>query len=1270
MKYVDVIDLDQHFDPVFKLADDDKSAAWATFIPTVGPFEELLRESLETFESQTPKAQRPIWIQGTYGTGKSHATSVVSHLLDDDVTDLEPFLARMKPELSAHVRSFRQRRRIMPVYLYGSGAPLVHSARTFDLAVQTAVKAALVAHGLNANVPDDFDRYVDLVEKNPLKMNWDEVIRQDDALRAYASTGTAELLLRLKKQDRDVLAAVEDYFAENGNAFLGTASLNTWLRQVLESALPDGGPYTGVMIYWDEFTSVLELTRARDIAAALQRLAEFCQSEPRLKLLIISHRKPGQLALDADEQKKIDDRFKVVDYHMTDVTTYRILSAAILRKDVGAYNRLVSAAYTAHGELDALVSRLEAGGAEGMSEDIRGLFPIHPYTAYLATLISRRIGSSDRSIFMFLHDAEHGFKKFISENPATDGQVWLTPDVLWDYFAPSLAIDEPDEFLTVNTVYNQRRAAVAAKGTRCTMTFKGVLLLNFLRTYLGSSNDLEMSLLEPTLDNCEAMFAGSELQDHVKEELQFLEEQGMLQHMGAEYLVMHGATLPEEEVHGAIEQLQTLGEGDLVTLLGDQERRDLESRFLGSSVLREAEIRFFTGGQRAASFHKKSAEQLGFRNPAALHIATILYARDDDVAGASESLLEYSRRAVSVDPALIILEACSPLGSNKMREWVSHRAHAVVAERHSLASVKVDYDKMADSIVSNWVSQLANSSRYNLYVEGKVVPIGCSVLPTTLQDCAEQVFKNGFDEVRGIPKTCWHGGGNAVAERVLQAESLDDLVTKLAGQQKQVLGIFKSQSGSTYVVNQDLELLESAAREPIGRLSQYVQMTLDPMTRRVTSFNLGDLLQDLALAPFGLYENLVHSAALAFVLRPYVGRLYDGNGRRIGVLSMRDVVKNLFKFWSESKAHELLDVQFGTETEEKLVQILKTIFNLPDVGTLMDARGQLRTWADHRHRPLWSAKYVSGASMESNTAVDALCQLLQMTQEDVSETEMQRFVSVIDRASADLKTLLTKENLESGFAQWPATFTNSQLSGDELARLYEELSRRMAASPSMWQEEVAREKALEILKTCSSDEYASMAAQKVSDILDLSSTDDLAAAQQMARRAVRARKYPIFAAAAMAQEPALQAAISAFQAFVSAETVDGMSSKALVDVLDRAGVDLVRQALAPQAVESAFGGWAARQLGETPSSVVTEGCYHALLVDTVDPSLCSEPEACEVLTQSRSKIAPPEDFKEKIRERIMMQPATEAHRLLVAMAERTVNGWTELERLLDEECDG
>ncbi|MHB8106325.1 MAG: DUF6079 family protein [Candidatus Cryosericum sp.] len=1269
MKYADIVELDKHFDPVFKLADGDKSAAWATFIPTVEPFEDLLRKTIDAFESQEPKAQRPVWVQGTYGTGKSHAASVISHLLDDGIGDLDSFLGRMKPELAARVRSFRETQRVAPVYLYGSGAPLVHSARTFDLAVQIAVKSGLKALGLRVGVPSDFDRFVDLIESNPFRMDWDSMIRESSQLRVYAPSGAKELLRRLRAQDREVLEALEDYFAETGNAYLGTTSLTTWLKEVLDNSLGGSSDYTGVMIYWDEFTSVLELTRARDIAAALQKLAEFCQAEPRLKLVIISHRKPGQFALDTDEQRKIDDRFKMVDYQMTDVTVYKILSAAIHRKDLPVYAALVSEAYSIHGELDSLVDRLDAGGAANMRDDIRGLFPIHPYTAYLATLISHHIGSSDRSIFMFLHDGEKGFKKFIADNP-DGGQRWLTADTLWDYFAPTLATDEADEFLAVSTAFNQRQAIVEARGRNCTMAFKSMLLLNFLHAYLGHSDSLETSLVAPTCDNCEAMYAGTSLQGHAAEELAFLEEQGVLHKMGPEYLVMYGATLPEDEVRKEVDRLAGTYIDNITSVLDGGKKDELVGKYCGTSVLRDVRVNFFHGGPHATAFHRKAVDQLGFSDSTSLHVAVVLYAQDDDLVGAAEQLTDYSRRAMTTDPALVILEALLPIGSKKLQELASHRGHAAVAERHALANVKADYEKMANSIAANWAAQLGNSSQYNIYVKGRATSVGCTVLPAALQDCSEQIFKNGFDDVHHIPKTCWGGGGNKIAERVLQAESLDDLVHELAGQQKQVLGIFKSSSGSSYVVDQHLKQTEQAGQEPIGRLSRTVHEALEPMTKRVASFNLGDCLQDLAIAPYGLYENLLHSAALAFALRPYVNRFYDSNGRRIAVLPMRDMVEKLFRYWSGGKGRDSLEVQFGTETEEHLVQILKSIFGLSDVGTLMDARGQLRTWTDQRRRPLWSVKYMSVAPTVSS-AVDALSALLRMTQTDIGESQMQRLVEELDPVSAELKLLLNENKLKTGFEQWLSQFITPAPTADSAEQIYGELSQKMAGSPSVWSEEAAHEKILAVLTPpVPPDTTASVTAAMVTEILGLTPSQDLAMVQLAAREVTRARKYPLFSAALSASTPAQQTAIESIRGFLQAPSVDRVDVDSLLKTIEDAGVKQVRDAVAPEVLELAFGTWVAHDLDVALSPKTTAAAYQSLLMGTSEPSMCKAEEARTALRECPPDIPPPEDFKERVRQSVMRRPASEAQKLLVQMADSTPNGWSTLGQLLGEEQDG
>ena len=81
MKYNEFIHLDEGFKSVFDLEDDESDKRWTLFIPNEN-FHSVLSAAIDSVNINNPK--KPVWLQGTYGTGKSHATSVVKHLLCDD----------------------------------------------------------------------------------------------------------------------------------------------------------------------------------------------------------------------------------------------------------------------------------------------------------------------------------------------------------------------------------------------------------------------------------------------------------------------------------------------------------------------------------------------------------------------------------------------------------------------------------------------------------------------------------------------------------------------------------------------------------------------------------------------------------------------------------------------------------------------------------------------------------------------------------------------------------------------------------------------------------------------------------------------------------------------------------------------------------------------------------------------------------------------------------------------------------------------------------
>ena len=77
MLYSDIISLNERFQPAYDL-ENELEDYWKTFIPNKR-FYKILGETLNALESNHVEDRQSIWIQGTYGTGKSHAAAVIKH---------------------------------------------------------------------------------------------------------------------------------------------------------------------------------------------------------------------------------------------------------------------------------------------------------------------------------------------------------------------------------------------------------------------------------------------------------------------------------------------------------------------------------------------------------------------------------------------------------------------------------------------------------------------------------------------------------------------------------------------------------------------------------------------------------------------------------------------------------------------------------------------------------------------------------------------------------------------------------------------------------------------------------------------------------------------------------------------------------------------------------------------------------------------------------------------------------------------------------------
>lgn len=108
--YNEYIKVDPNFIPVFSRNSDriypDK---WQSFYPHTS-FKNILKDVVETLEKSNETKDRSIWMSGAYGTGKTYASFVIKHILEDSIDSITPYFIQNGRRLYWHeLRGLEQR---------------------------------------------------------------------------------------------------------------------------------------------------------------------------------------------------------------------------------------------------------------------------------------------------------------------------------------------------------------------------------------------------------------------------------------------------------------------------------------------------------------------------------------------------------------------------------------------------------------------------------------------------------------------------------------------------------------------------------------------------------------------------------------------------------------------------------------------------------------------------------------------------------------------------------------------------------------------------------------------------------------------------------------------------------------------------------------------------------------------------------------------------------------------------------------------------------
>ncbi len=300
-KYSDFIHL-QDFLPVYDILEEGPSS-WQSFIPTA-QFNEMLQRSLTAITSSEISKRRSIWVRGTFGTGKSHASAVVKHLLCDDYDSIKTYIENINdPALKSQVRNLRQNKRYFAVTL--KGVQQAYDIPRFTLSLQREVSKAVKAVEPDFVVNSDFTAAINWIEGHR-RIFEEEVIPNAKDLVDNINTAD-EAITFLRNYNPGMYITIENSIRETIGSVFEQTAIAEWLSEV-EQEIEKRGIANGLIIFWDEFTSVMDTLKS-DRINLLQNIAEKSQHH-NVFLFLISHRVESQSTDNkAKDITKMSDRF-------------------------------------------------------------------------------------------------------------------------------------------------------------------------------------------------------------------------------------------------------------------------------------------------------------------------------------------------------------------------------------------------------------------------------------------------------------------------------------------------------------------------------------------------------------------------------------------------------------------------------------------------------------------------------------------------------------------------------------------------------------------------------------------------------------------------------------------------------------------------------------------------------------------------------------------------------------------------------------------------
>lgn len=919
---------------------------WNSFYPH-STFVRLLQDTANILRREQ---KRSIWVEGAYGTGKSHAVLTLKKILDAPKEEVLKYFTNndLDMDLFNKIQGAKKQGEILTIHRLGSAT--IKGDNALVMAIQESIKRAIVEKGLEFKCEDslkdsiikwlsdntnatNFKNWIDARYK--IEFGADDAVSIVHKLQTYKENEVADLTRKIfmvaEKEGITVLK-------------LEARDLGKWIKDIIEK-----NKLKSIIFIWDEFTEYF--TNNKNSITGFQTLAELSQTIP-FHFIIVTH-KSSALFNDKDDSKKIIDRFinPTCEINLPENMALKLIGKAIkIKNDLAVrddWKKISEDLYTHIPICSSVViksSKIEEA-------DLKKILPIHPYTAIILTHLSAMFGSNQRSMFEFIKnrkedDNDRGFGWYIENHGPYSDENLLTIDMLWEYFYADGRSNLEAGLKSLLSFYD-----MGGNSKLLTADKKRVLKTVLLLQGISEKNLESVELFKPTVKNLCNAYEGTDLSDGKAVQK-------------AEALVIDGLlfkrTIGNNEV-----QFVAFRPPDAVDVIKyiEEFRKDKKTK----NIIEEykvADFMPFTGALKlrydvkTATIDDITRIVNGINNQQYENTlpVVITFAKNDNerailIAKVRELSVSVEQRIIFVDTSL-----CD-LSDEEFEEFIKSLSEEKYwrGKDNNLAD---QYKTNATDVITKWINKLQNA-------EFRIVTKNNEI------KAFNEIKAYSTDEVINILKKynqeIFHMGIENFNVIVTMFNATNFKLGARCGITQELSGQYRSANEATKLENalRGVWKIYKGTNPDVNHLVYRIKIKLDDLIstafKKKGKISIAEIFNFLKAEPFGFMPCNLTAFIIGFLLKDYTNDIYRWSNEQVGdTLSVEKLVEMIDEIIKQqlNPNNRYVDKYIVKMTMEEIEFLHKTsiIFgiNEENCATIEKTREEVRAAIKKISLPLWA----------------------------------------------------------------------------------------------------------------------------------------------------------------------------------------------------------------------------------------------------------------------------------------------------------------------------